>query len=207
MSGKWKDVVIQIDEDTDPIAIKIADRAIGIIRSREGCSYHEAIKQALIEGLLANKHVTGNPEIDRWAKEREFMMSACREAKEGAHYVKMYKLLGPERFVEKANEMGLDLERIEKFLDHHRVPITSWYDKVKRWLSSMLFVWGGSATVDTIRLQAIQCGLLADPDVDPERYNKEWASIKTCAGELGLTSREHKGYWKAIADDEQLPLQ
>lgn len=211
MGGKWKNLTIHVD-DSSPHGPKACDELLSKVMTYEERNYQDAawivfrvgMEQKIQEYTAQGKDMS--PVVDL-LREHDFIIALNEETERYRQLEKAYRTLGPEKFMDVALKKGISLDEVEHLIRSYSInTATSWYEQVKRWL--IYFVQqNGERSVEEVKGAAIQCGLLADPSVDKDRYSKEWDSIKNCASELGLSSRQHRGYWRAISESDQLTLQ
>ena len=207
----WKNVTITIGDDS-VYAADAADKIIAKMRTYNDIGYQETINKIFFTGMTKEQvdMEHQDPAVQNLLNKHKLAMRMKKEIDRQKSLKRGYVMFGAERFMEMAFEEGLDLDEVESLVKQYNMKeVSSWYEKVKRWLVATLNT-EGQISVKVIRERAIARGLLADPSSDPDEHKKQWDSIKVCASELGASSKNHRGYWRSVADEislENLPIQ
>ena len=203
----WKNFEIHVD-DSSTYTPKQVDKEVASIKNESGVGRERALCIIFDLGMEARQEKKNKGEIILASERKQFILDMEAEAKDRERLEKAYRKLGAERFVEKSIEDGKSPEELEFYLRVLRVPsASSWYEQTKRWMVWYINNKGGEADVNNIKEDAIQAGVLVDPSKDEKEHNRQWQNMKTAANELGLTSRHHRGWWTAIAESDDLPIQ
>ena len=203
----WKNFEIHVD-DSSTYGPKDVDEEVALIKNEQGIGRNKALCRIFDLGMKTRMEMRGKGELTPTSERKQFILDMESEARDRERLEKAYLKLGAERFAEKAVEDGMPLEDLEFYLRVLRVPSAgSWYEKAKRWMAWYVNTEGGIANVSDIKEKAIEVGILTDPEKDRKEHNRQWQNMKTAASEMGMTSRDHRGWWEAIAGNDDLPIQ
>ena len=201
----WKNITIQVSSASQ-YGPQIVDKLIARLRTKYGDTRYAAIVRMFFKGVEAIIKELGEEdedvfELEELLKDHHFAIALEDEASRMKSLEKSYRTLGAEGFMRIGLEKGKSLKDIEWVIERYKIPgADSWYEKTKRWMVSLVQTLGEVDT-DDIKRRAIERGILTDSLVDKVEHDRQWRSMKTCASELGLSSKSHRGYWKVVAGD------
>lgn len=113
-------------------------------------------------------------------------------------YHTMYKRRGAEYLIDYCAKHGTDPER---YLKEFRLGAKeqSWAEKAEAWINKTLALYPNGCEIAFIRERAINDGLLPNPTLDPNEFERRWRQLRVLASVMGITSYSARGVWKLNA--------